>query len=153
MLVAGGSALFTVASASIFGGITDAWDPSRVAAQIVSGIGFLGAGAIIQSGGSVAGLTTAASIWMVAALGMAAGGGAYPLAIVSTIVSVIVLRLPRERLRPRGLQRRAARPPGEPSALYPGRHARPASDVLGGPRPLLRPGHGPARRRARPARR
>src|SRR4051794_21245951 len=118
MLVAGGSALFTVSSYSVFGGVTDAWDPSRVAAQIVSGIGFLGAGAIIQSGGSVAGLTTAASIWMAAALGMAAGGGAYPLAVAATVVSVIVLRLPRDRFRPRALQRRTGRPPADaPSGL------------------------------------
>jgi len=149
MLVAGGSALFTVASYSIFGGVTEAWDPSRVAAQIVSGIGFLGAGAIIQSGGSVAGLTTAASIWMAAALGMAAGGGAFSLAVVATVVSVGVLRLPRERLRPRSLQRRGGRPPpGEPSGLFPGRRARPVAETLGLARSPRR--HG--RQRARPAR-
>jgi putative Mg2+ transporter-C (MgtC) family protein len=152
MLVAGGSALFTVASYSIFGGVTNAWDPSRVAAQIVSGIGFLGAGAIIQSGGSVAGLTTAASIWMAAALGMAAGGGAFPLAVVSTIMAVVVLRLPRERLRPRAPQRRAGRAaPSDPSGLFPGQRARPASETLTAALAPLRTRRRPARRRARPA--
>ena len=152
MLVAGGSALFTVASYALFVGEGTGYDPSRVAAQIVSGIGFLGAGAIIQSGGSVAGLTTAASIWMAAALGMAAGGGAFPLAIVSTILAVVVLRLPRERLRPRALQRRAGRAPAsEASALFAGQRARPASETLTASRPPLRSRRGPARRRARPA--
>ncbi|HLH24362.1 MAG TPA: MgtC/SapB family protein [Chloroflexota bacterium] len=146
MLVAGGSALFTVASYSIFGGVSEAWDPSRVAAQIVSGIGFLGAGAIIQSGGSVAGLTTAASIWMAAALGMAAAGGAFPLAVVSTIVSVVILRLPHAWLRPRTSQRRG----GEASGLFPGQRARTAAETLTGRRPPQRAGRGPARHRVRP---
>jgi hypothetical protein len=102
----------------------------------------------------VAGLTTAASIWMAAALGMAAGGGAFPLAIVATVVSVIVLRLPRERLRPRSPQRRGGRPAaGEPSGLFPGRHARPAAEALGLSRAPRHPGRGSAHRRARPPRR
>src|SRR5918911_2677805 len=95
MLVAGGSALFTVASYALFVGEGTGYDPSRVAAQIVTGIGFLGAGAIIHSAGSVSGLTTAASIWIAAAIGMVAGGGAYPLAVVGTLAAVVVLRLPR----------------------------------------------------------
>lgn len=61
-------------------------DPGRIAAQIVSGIGFLGAGTILQSKGSVTGLTTAATIWVVAAIGMAVGAGAYVEAVGSTIL-------------------------------------------------------------------
>src|SRR4051794_35225758 len=75
MLVAGGSALYTVASAYLFEGEGTVRDPTRVAAQIVTGIGFLGGGAIIRSGGSVSGLTTAATIWMAAALGMVVAAG------------------------------------------------------------------------------
>lgn len=59
-------------------------DPGRIAAQVVTGIGFLGAGAIIQMKGSVRGLTTAAGIWMIAAIGMAVGVGMYAVSIVST---------------------------------------------------------------------
>jgi uncharacterized membrane protein YhiD involved in acid resistance len=150
MLVAGGSALFTVASYALFAGEGPGYDPSRVAAQVVSGIGFLGAGAIIQSGGSVAGLTTAASIWMVAALGMAAGGGAFPLAIVSTIIAVVVLRLPRERLRPRPQPGRGPRSRVvSPSGLFPGQRARPASETLAAPRAPLRSRRRPLPHRAR----
>ncbi len=89
-----GSALFTVVSAY---GFADAGvsDPTRIAAQIVSGIGFLGAGAILRTGGSVRGLTTAGTLWVVAALGMAAGAGAYAAAIAATLVlvpAIVVLR-------------------------------------------------------------
>jgi len=66
-------------------------DPSRVAAQVVSGIGFLGAGAILARGEIVRGLTTAASIWTVAAIGLAVGGGLYFAAGVSTAVIIIIL--------------------------------------------------------------
>lgn len=71
-------------------------DPSRIAAQVVSGIGFLGAGAIIQMKGSVRGLTTAAGIWMAAALGMAVGVGMYAVALVATaLILFILLQLER----------------------------------------------------------
>ncbi len=95
-----GSALFTVVSAY---GFADAGvsDPTRIAAQIVSGIGFLGAGAILRTGGSVRGLTTAGTLWVVAALGMAAGAGAYAAAIAATLVlvpAIVVLRSLREPL-------------------------------------------------------
>ena len=84
-LIAIGAALFTVAS---FLGFPDA-DPTRIAAGIVTGIGFLGAGAIIRrEGGLIGGLTTAASIWVVAALGLAAGMGLY---VISAAVGAIVL--------------------------------------------------------------
>lgn len=66
-------------------------DPGRIAAQVVTGIGFLGAGAIIQMKGSVRGLTTAAGIWMVAALGMAIGVGLYVLSIVATLLILFIL--------------------------------------------------------------
>ncbi|MDE7126207.1 MAG: MgtC/SapB family protein, partial [Muribaculaceae bacterium] len=66
-------------------------DPARIAAQVVTGIGFLGAGAIIQMKGSVRGLTTAAGIWMVAALGMAVGAGMYVLATIATALILFIL--------------------------------------------------------------
>ncbi|MDW5264993.1 MULTISPECIES: MgtC/SapB family protein [Acidobacteriaceae] len=70
-------------------------DPSRIAAQIVTGIGFLGAGTIIAHGDSVRGLTTAASIWSVAALGVAVGGGMYRAAILGTALALILLLVMR----------------------------------------------------------
>ena len=66
-------------------------DPTRIAAQIVTGIGFLGAGAIIRSGLSVRGLTTAASLWIVAAIGMACGAGYYWAAVIGTALTVFAL--------------------------------------------------------------
>src|SRR5215510_2373312 len=97
MLVAVGAALFTIVSAYAWSdfefsqrnGITV--DPTRIAAQIVTGIGFLGAGAIIRSGLSVRGLTTAASLWIVAAIGMAAGAGYYWAAVIGTALTVFAL--------------------------------------------------------------
>ncbi len=94
ILIAVGTALFTVASLYGFGPTADA---ARVAAGVVAGIGFIGAGAIIRrdEGGIVAGLTTAATIWVVAAIGLAAGAGLYLIAGVSTAITLIVLFLPR----------------------------------------------------------
>lgn len=66
-------------------------DPARIAAQVVTGIGFLGAGAIIQMKGSVRGLTTAAGIWMVAAIGLAVGVGMYTISIIATALILIIL--------------------------------------------------------------
>jgi putative Mg2+ transporter-C (MgtC) family protein len=88
-LVAVGSALFTIVSAYGFAGATV--DPTRIAAQIVSGIGFIGAGTILQHRGNVRGLTTAASLWSVAAIGMAAGAGMLIMAAVGTVMILIVL--------------------------------------------------------------
>lgn len=88
-LVASGSALFTVLSIEGF----DAADTSRVAAQIVTGIGFLGAGLIFRRGVNVQGLTTAAGLWSVAAIGMAAGTGLWGLAIVVTAIVLSVLKV------------------------------------------------------------
>lgn len=66
-------------------------DPGRIAAQVISGIGFLGAGAIIQMKGSVRGLTTAAGIWMTACLGLAVGAGMYLIATVACVLIIFVL--------------------------------------------------------------
>lgn len=68
-------------------------DPGRIAAQIVSGVGFLGAGTIMQARGSVTGLTTAATLWVVAAIGMAVGAGAYVTALLTTAIVVFALFL------------------------------------------------------------
>ena len=68
-------------------------DPARIAAQVITGIGFLGAGAIIQMKGSVRGLTTAAGIWMAAAIGMSVGVGMYVIAVVSTFLILATLIL------------------------------------------------------------
>lgn len=68
-------------------------DPGRIAAQVITGIGFLGAGAIIQMKGSVRGLTTAASIWMVATIGMAVGVGMYLVSVIATALILVVLLL------------------------------------------------------------
>src|SRR3954467_8907137 len=85
-----GSALFTLVSAYGFAEFRVV-DPTRIAAQIVSGIGFLGAGAIIRQGLSVRGLTTAATLWLVAAIGMASGAGYYDAAIIATLGAIITL--------------------------------------------------------------
>jgi putative Mg2+ transporter-C (MgtC) family protein len=90
-LVAVGAALFTVAGAYGFGDTGRAGDPSRVAAQVVSGIGFLGAGAILRQGLSVRGLNTAATLWLSAALGVAVGAGMFLAAFVAASVTLVVL--------------------------------------------------------------
>ncbi len=64
---------------------------TRIAAQVVTGVGFLGAGAIIQDRGGVHGLTTAATIWFMACLGMACGAGLYELAVISTLLAIFIL--------------------------------------------------------------
>ncbi len=89
LLVSVGSALFTVLSIDAFP--SPGADPARIAAQIVTGIGFLGAGAIIKDGATVKGLTTAASLWVVAAVGMAAGAAAWGVAIAATIIVLVSL--------------------------------------------------------------
>jgi putative Mg2+ transporter-C (MgtC) family protein len=97
LLVALGAALFTIISAFGFheflanGGSVVRADPSRIAAQIVTGIGFLGAGAIIREGLSVRGLTTAATLWVVAAIGMACGAGYYWPAVAATLLTIVAL--------------------------------------------------------------
>ena len=88
-LVAVGSALFTIISAFGF----ETADQSRVAAQIVTGVGFLGAGTILRSGGSISGLTTAATICATAAIGMAVGSGLYIAAVGGTALMLAILYL------------------------------------------------------------
>lgn len=103
LLVSLGSAGFTLLSIQAF--TAGSGDPARIAAQIVTGVGFLGAGAILKEGATIRGLTTAASLWAVAAVGMAAGAGAWVIAIVTTllvIVSLWPLRLATERFVGRG---------------------------------------------------
>ena len=95
MLVCVGACLFTVVSAfgfaDVVGGYHIILDPSRVAAQVVSGIGFLWAGAILLRGDVIKGLTTAASLWTVAAIGLAVGGGLYVAALVATVIILVIL--------------------------------------------------------------
>jgi putative Mg2+ transporter-C (MgtC) family protein len=90
ILIALGSALFTMASLELGGA---AGTPDRIAAQVVTGIGFLGGGAILRSGLEVHGMTTAATIWVNAAVGMAAGAGEYTMATVATAITLAVLAL------------------------------------------------------------
>jgi putative Mg2+ transporter-C (MgtC) family protein len=88
MLVCLGACLFTVVSIEGFGA-----DPARVAAGVVTGIGFLGAGAIMGSGHHVRGITTAATLWVTAAIGLCVGAGMYVTAILSSVLVFAVLKL------------------------------------------------------------
>lgn len=96
MLVSLGSAIFTLTALQMFelttqeGGTRG--DPTRLLQGLVSGIGFLGAGQIIQSRGSVVGITTAAGIWVTGAIGVACGGGSYLLAALSAAFVLLILR-------------------------------------------------------------
>lgn len=110
-LIALGSALFTLMSMELSPGTGT--DPTRIASQIVTGIGFLGGGAILRTAGSIKGLTTAAMIWVNAAIGMAAGGGRYRIAILGTLTTLAMMRalLPIERQIERRHERREV--PGE----------------------------------------
>ena len=89
LLICLGAAVFTIISREMAMGAEDS--ATRIAAQIVTGVGFLGAGAIIQDRAGVHGLTTAATIWLVASIGMACGARFYYLAIISALIAVIVL--------------------------------------------------------------
>ncbi|MCR5661589.1 MAG: MgtC/SapB family protein [bacterium] len=91
IMVSLGSALFTILSLYAFREPGKVNDPARIAAQIVSGIGFLGAGTIMKHGATVRGLTTAATLWVVAAIGMAAGAGFYACATVTSVTALITL--------------------------------------------------------------
>jgi putative Mg2+ transporter-C (MgtC) family protein len=86
-----GAAIFTVVSGYAFTG--PGADPTRIAAQIVSGIGFIGAGTILHSRGQIRGLTTAASLWAVAGIGMAAGAGLFAVASIGTVLMLITLSI------------------------------------------------------------
>lgn len=84
VMVSVGAALFMLVSVYLFKGVPV--DPTRIAAQVVTGVGFLGAGTIIRQGNIVLGLTTAASLWSVSAVGLAAGAGFYSAALVGTVM-------------------------------------------------------------------
>jgi putative Mg2+ transporter-C (MgtC) family protein len=89
VLICLGAAVFTIISREMASGSQDSI--TRIAAQIVTGVGFLGAGAVIQDRGGIHGLTTAATIWLMASIGMACGARFYGLAILSTILALVVL--------------------------------------------------------------
>ncbi|MFH2038124.1 MAG: MgtC/SapB family protein, partial [Chloroflexota bacterium] len=94
LLVSMGAAVFTILSEIISKNANAAGfqaDPGRIAAQVVAGIGFLGAGVIIKEGANVRGLTTAACLWGAAAIGMAAGYGHYEIAIFTTAIALVSL--------------------------------------------------------------
>jgi putative Mg2+ transporter-C (MgtC) family protein len=93
ILVSLGSALFVLSSVHIFSSYPalGTFDPSRVAAGVVTGIGFLGAGAIMQTKHHIKGLTTAASIWVCSSLGIASGIGAYKVVVIGLAAAIIVL--------------------------------------------------------------
>lgn len=97
ILIALGAALFTVMSIELAG---PNGDQGRIAAQIVTGIGFLGAGAIMRTDAGIQGLTTAATVWVNAAVGVAAGGGSYHLAFIATGITLAALLIlqPIERM-------------------------------------------------------
>ena len=88
MLVCVGSTLITLASIQVF-----PEDPARIASGIITGIGFLGAGTIFRDKNNVRGLTTAASLWAVAGMGLAIGAGAYFMALIATIAILFILGL------------------------------------------------------------
>ena len=91
MLLAAGSTVFTILSIDAFPGSESA----RVAAGIVAGVGFIGAGAIFMQKDKVIGITTAASLWLTASIGMAVATGFYILGVATTLIAYIILRLPR----------------------------------------------------------
>jgi len=97
MLVSLGACLFMLISSHIAKGLPYA-DPTRVASQVVVGVGFLGAGAIFHAGVTVVGLTTAASIWVVAAVGLAVGAGLYYAGVVATVLTLVIIRVAKKIL-------------------------------------------------------
>jgi putative Mg2+ transporter-C (MgtC) family protein len=110
ILIAVGSAVFTLMSYKLAG---EGGDPGRIAAQIVTGIGFVGAGAIMRTDSGVHGLTTAATVWVNAAVGIAAGSGEYHLAVIGTVVTLAALLIlqPLENV----IERWAAKRKGAPN--------------------------------------
>ena len=116
-LVAAGSCLFS--GLGLIPNFSRIVDPTRIAAQVVTGVGFLGAGSILRQGEEVRGLTTAASVWVAAAIGMAVAFGYYETAVVSTVfvlVTLVALRWVENRFFPAKHNRRVSDPkPAEPS--------------------------------------
>jgi putative Mg2+ transporter-C (MgtC) family protein len=92
-VVALGAALFTVAGAYGFADLNKGpnVDPARIAAQVAAGVGFIGAGAILRHGSSVRGITTAATVWLAAAMGVAVGAGGWIAGLVATVLAVVLL--------------------------------------------------------------
>ncbi|RYZ04779.1 MAG: MgtC/SapB family protein [Myxococcales bacterium] len=115
MLVALGSASFTLLGFEVGAHLSprtgEGFDPTRVLQGVIGGIGFLGAGAIIQNRGQVSGITTAASVWVSGALGAAAGVGAFVLAGISTVLALFILLFARLDI---GRRASASTPPGPP---------------------------------------
>ncbi len=105
ILICVGAALLTDLSVRVAAAATGPADPARIAAQVVTGVGFLGAGTIMQSRGSVMGLTTAATMWVVAAIGMAVGFGAVMEAVGTTSLVLVVL-IPLRALEEKAKARR-----------------------------------------------
>ena len=111
LLICLGAALLTELSAYVAPPGSGA-DPGRIAAQIVSGIGFLGAGTIMQARGNISGLTTAATLWVVAAIGMSVGAGAYVQAVTGSalvILALMILGRVEDHLLPRRATERTIR--------------------------------------------
>jgi putative Mg2+ transporter-C (MgtC) family protein len=106
VLICLGAAVFTIISKQMAAGTAEG-SVTRIAAQIVTGVGFLGAGAIIQDQGGVHGLTTAATIWLVASIGTACGAHLYHLAAIATVAALIVLAVLGKLAKP--LERYGAR--------------------------------------------
>jgi putative Mg2+ transporter-C (MgtC) family protein len=121
ILIAMGSTLFTMMSIDVSTG--SGGDSTRIASGIVTGIGFIGAGAIMRTGAGIKGLTTAAMIWVNAAIGVAVGGGEHRVAVIATVVTLVVLVLldPVERVlaRRRPRKRPARRPTDDGSSEEP----------------------------------
>lgn len=113
-LVTLGSCLFTLLSTTIGQGNV-AFDPSRIASQVVIGVGFLGAGLIFLRGEHVEGLTTAAGLWVAAAIGMAVGVRAYGAAIVTTAIVLVLFAFVKLRLEDHWWNRRREPPPSDVS--------------------------------------
>jgi putative Mg2+ transporter-C (MgtC) family protein len=122
LLICLGAALVTELSALVARDLAppgSGGDPGRIAAQIVSGIGFLGAGTIMQARGSISGLTTAATLWVVAAIGMAVGAGAYVQAVAGSllvILALVILGRIEDHLLPRRATERTIRIVLDPNA-------------------------------------
>ena len=111
-LICSGSCLFT--GLGLIPEFARSVDPTRIAAQVVTGVGFLGAGSILRQGEEVRGLTTAASIWVTASIGMAVGFGYYTVAVFSAILVVVILiglRPLEDRIFPLRRNRRRGDPP------------------------------------------
>ena len=134
ILIAMGSTLFTVMSIDF--SADSGGDSTRIASGIVTGIGFLGAGAIMRKGSSITGLTTAAMIWVNAAVGVAVGGGEYRVAIIATAVALVVLVVldPVERALARRHSLRRGTGPATSGESFEADEEDPAREGVGDPR-------------------